>query len=415
MNHFLAYGNSDQASFRHEQVRNALDYMMVPGTIAAYYPDATAAFVLSSELNYVIDPRTPLFQGVIRQPRASHFSLAEHMGEAVKSHVEDESEQRGEVTFAADLYTEDVIADLVRYITAFQSEYGGRAPDIEEKLNRYRRLLAAALPSQQVASANSATRSPSFILAPYFVAKTLTDEWWNVNQTIWTKCEQQADSLSISPVVALEDVQLLDEALGQLSTKLAEASFFWVGNFDERRASSEDLGTLLEAVRAHSASRRLVNLYGGFFSICLHHVGLWGFNNGLGYSESRNWPELSATGAAPARYYVRELHMYLPPGQAQQIVDVDPFFSCPCDVCASAGVSGIVGLSYHDLKRHFVLARAWERELVESNSPEGVATHLLDAEERFNRGVRPQLPERLRPLVGFLGRWAESLRDIHSS
>ena len=414
MNHFLAYGNSDQASFRHEQVRDALDYMTVPGTIAAYYPDATAAFVLSSELNYVIDPRTPLFQGEIRQPRASHFSLAEHMGEAVKTHIEQESEQRGEVTFAPDLYTGSVIADLVPLIVAFQRDYGGRAPGIEDKLNRYRRLLAAALPSQQVTAATSTARGPSFVLAPYFVAKTLSDEWWGVNQRIWTECEQQTDSKSISAVVALEDVQLLDEALGRLSNDLADVTFFWVGNFDERRASFEDLQTLLEAVRAHGDSRKLVNLYGGFFSICLHHAGLWGFNNGLGYSESRNWPELSATGAAPARYYVRELHMYLPPGQAQQIVDVDLSFSCPCDVCATGGVSGIVGLSYHDLKRHFVLARAWERELVESNSPDGVAAHLLAVEERFNRAVRPRLPERLRPLVGFLGRWAEAIRGLHS-
>jgi hypothetical protein len=62
------------------------------------------------------------------------------------------------------------------------------------------------------------------------------------------------------------------------------------------------------------AGRSLVNMYGGFFSICLRHAGLAGFGNGLTYSESREWPALASTGAAPPRYYVRQLHAFLPPG-----------------------------------------------------------------------------------------------------
>jgi len=65
----MAYGNSDQVSFRDPEVRESFDFMTVPGTIASYYADATAAFVLSSELNYLIDPRTPLFQGALQSPR----------------------------------------------------------------------------------------------------------------------------------------------------------------------------------------------------------------------------------------------------------------------------------------------------------------------------------------------------------
>lgn len=87
----------------------------------------------------------------------------------------------------------------------------------------------------------------------------------------------------------------------------------------------------------NSSGVELVNLYGGFFSICMYHAGLWGFNNGLGYSESRDWPQLEATGAAPARYYVPRLHAYLPVGTAQALIEVEPEFRCPCVVCEPSG------------------------------------------------------------------------------
>lgn len=191
---------------------------------------------------------------------------------------------------------------------------------------------------------------------------------------------------------------------------LSDLIFFWVGNLDERRATSEELEAFWQAISSNEQNHRLVNLYGGFFSMCLHHGGLWGFNNGLGYSEFRNWPELAATGAAPARYYVRNLHMYLPPAQAQQIIDLDSFFACTCETCSAVGASAILGLGYHDLKKHFALARAWEKELVLSSSRDELANHLHEVEDRFNQHVGPRLPERLRPAIGFLQRWAEVLQ-----
>lgn len=161
MRHFLAYGNSDQASFRNPEVRRCFDMISVPSTIASYYADATAAFVLSSGRDYFIEPRTPLFQEWIREPRASHYTLAAAMGHAVQDRLGPLSERESKIVqFPAGFYSHDVCDEVVASLISFQRDYGGRAEHISEKLNRYRSLLDRAQGgSGSVASANDARSS----------------------------------------------------------------------------------------------------------------------------------------------------------------------------------------------------------------------------------------------------------------
>ena len=145
MLHCLAYGNSDQASFRDTEVSNCFDVLSVPSTIASYYADATAGFVLSSELDYFIEPRTPLFQEFIRGPRASHYTLATAMGQSVEQRLGPPTEREGlTVRFPAEFYSSAVCDEVVSSMITFQRDYGGRAEHIAVKLNRYKSLLNRA-------------------------------------------------------------------------------------------------------------------------------------------------------------------------------------------------------------------------------------------------------------------------------
>ena len=143
MLHCLAYGNSDQASFRHAEVRDCFDILTVPSTIASYYSDATAAFVLSSGLKYMIEPRTPLFQEWLQEPRASHYTLADVMGSSVKAHLGEPSKQGPNLSsyFSSAFYSLNVCEEVVSSMVDFQRQYGGRAEQVAAKLDRYRELL----------------------------------------------------------------------------------------------------------------------------------------------------------------------------------------------------------------------------------------------------------------------------------
>lgn len=418
--HLMAFGNSDQASFRDPRVRRSFDIMTVPGTIASYYDEATAAFVLSSKTPYLIDPRTPLFQDDLTAPRASHFTLGEWHGPSVRTRLP----LTGPARFPASFYTPQVVAEMVREVVDRQRSYAGNAPRVTKKLDRYARLLAQAMDEQEVAVPAGGPAAPVAVLAPYFAVKGPADPWFSVVQHIWARCADLAVPGGISPVlcvgprqdagpagtVTVDGVGVLDELLPLLPPQLSRRCYIWITNFDERHVDEDQLRRLWRTVRDRPRGLELVNLYGGFFSICLRYAGLAGFGNGLTYSESRAWPALASTGSAPPRYYVPALHLFLPPAAAQAVVAAEPAFECPCPACDEHRTLGqtIASMPYHSLKRHFAHARQGELDLVADSAPPAVAASLADAKQRLD-AVRGTLPRGVAPAGEHLTRWANVL------
>lgn len=405
--HFLAYGNSDQASFRSPVVKRCFDVMTVPGTIAAYYQDATAAFVLSSDISYMIDPRTPLFQGRIDTPKPSHVALAEWHGEHILRAVTAAAGGVPRELGPSDFDDPAILNDMVDRVVREQAEYASRAGGIQSKIDRYRQLLAEArgLPaSAQVSS----PAPPAAVIAPYFAVRSTSDAWWSVNERIWARCiELRASLPAVMPVVPVGDVGLLEGALKLVPGELGTRVFFWVTGFDERRAFDRDLETLWETIEgAAGRGLHLANMYGGYFSILLAKAGLAAFGNGLTYSESRAWPALASTGAAPARYYVPALHAFVAPALAQALLDLAPGLRCGCGVCSGpSGPSSVAGLTYHELKEHFASARQWERELVDVASIGDLRDQLIQA-VALVRSVEDRLPPRSSIPTAHLDTWA---------
>lgn len=407
--HLLAYGQSDQASFRDPRVEPCFDVMTVPGTIASYFEDATAAFVLTLGKPYLIDPRTPLFQDTLASPRASHTSLADWHGPSVAAQLQASG------SFAPAFYSAAVIGEMVGELVTRQRNYGGKAGGVAPKMNRYLRLLAEARgdepPTEEPSSDGPA---PDSVLLPYFAVEDVSGPWWTVMQSIWASAAQLQAPKSLRPVVCVgkpgqplvNSVDLLDQVLVQRPQDLSSNLLFWITSLDERGADVATLARLWSVVRDRTVEGvSLTNLYGGFFSICLGLAGLDGFGNGLGYSESRQWPALDATGAAPARYYLRDLHVFAPPATAEQLVSRQPAFVCDCPVCTAARASGrsIVAMDYAELKSHFAFARSWERDVVDVLGRAGVVTQLRAALANY---IAAGLPRGIRVAVDHLDRWA---------
>lgn len=417
--HLMAFGNSDQASFRDPRVRDCFDVMTVPGTIASYYDEATAAFVLSSKVPYLIDPRTPLFQDELAAPRASHFTLAQWHGPSVLARLP----TTGPARFPATFFTAAVVAEMVAEVIGRQRTYAGNAPRVTKKLDRYARLLAQAMRQQHAQVPAGVPSAPVAVLAPYFAVTGPADPWFSVMREVWRQCAFAAPQ-TISPVlcvgprqeptasgaVTVDGVAVLAELLPHLPPALAGRCYVWITGFDERAVDEAQLRRLWRTVQSRPPTIDLVNLYGGFFSICLRYAGLAGFGNGLTYSESRNWPALASTGSAPPRYYIRDLHLFLPPAAAQAVVAAEPAFECPCDACAEVRAQGqtIASMPYHSLKRHFAHARQWELDQVANNPPSAVAATLTDANRRVD-AIRASLPKGVSPSAEHLTRWANVL------
>src|SRR3954471_2593944 len=81
--HYLSYGPADQHTVR--ELRDSFDGLLVPGTVAAFQLEGTGGFVLAlsateSHTPYIIDPRSPLFQQDIEEPKRAHEALKAILG-----------------------------------------------------------------------------------------------------------------------------------------------------------------------------------------------------------------------------------------------------------------------------------------------------------------------------------------------
>ena len=291
-----------------------------------------------------------------------------------------------------------------------QSDYANRASGVTKKLDRYRQLRAKAM-GTKLSTDEPEAKGPCMLLAPYFAVRdTSTDPWWNVMTRIWNVCSSHDLGSKISPVIAVGSVDVLEAALASYPDNVSSTAFFWVTGMDERKASSYELERLWKTIEGSRSKYQLLNLYGGYFSICLKFAGLTGFSNGLAYSESRAWPELSATGAAPARYYIPKLHSFMSLASAQELVNSDEFFSCPCEVCLESRekLGTIPTLSYHQLKKHFALCRKAEIDFVLRSSAEEVAYDLRGSDKRA-QAVLSMLPPGTKIPRQHLSVWADTI------
>jgi hypothetical protein len=92
--------------------------------------------------------------------------------------------------------------------------------------------------------------------------------------------------------------------------------FYWIDDFDETKATKEELKKLLNFVEKITVSK--INLYGGYFSILLSYKGLNGVVHGLEYGESRDVVPVGG-GIPVAKYYLPDIKKRL---KAEDIIEI---------------------------------------------------------------------------------------------
>jgi hypothetical protein len=394
--HYLAYLATDQETFR--DLRGSYDGVLVPGTIAAWQRQGTGGFVLSLSATeasppYVIDPRFPLFQQALPSAKQSHAALAEIF--------EDPSLVQTDTSPVPEQFTDARLRTLAVGWVAFNTSYGQTS---NEKFDKYAKRLGEDPPVPANALA------PEAILAPYFVAHGVSDPWWERSKRLFDETRSAANGLSCVRVVAAEDVHALDELLADVSDR---ELVVWVSGLDEHKVPAEELASYRHSLGAASArEQQIFALYGGFFSVLQASVGLDGAAHGVGFSEYRNWRELPQSGAAPARFYIRRWHRYIPQDLAQTLWEMDRSLClCECPHCDGRAPNA---MTYHDLMKHSVWCRQEEIDQWSSQSPVEAALALTtEYDASSNQILRlmllPAVKARALDLVSHLPRWAAAL------
>lgn len=395
--HYLAYGATDQETFR--ELRNRYSGVIVPATIAAFQRQGTGGFVLSLSATpeappYMIDPRFPLFQQGLTRPKKSHTALAELLGDPALVRGNDPS---------PDAFHEDRIAAIAACWLQFNTGYGATET---QKFDKYAKRLGGEDVTPEQA------QEPEAVLAPYFASGGADDPWWNRSQRFFAQTLAAAGGRTCLRVVCARHAGALDELLADLDEP--ERLVVWVSGLDEHTATAGELAEHRRAImRATERGQETFALYGGFFSVLLGNAGLKGASHGVGFSEHRNWRELPESGAPPARYYLRRAHRYVAQDLAQALHDVSPDLTeCPCPHCSGRPP---IALDYHELMKHSVWCRSEEIERW-NGLDAATAADLLETESDVlrqqiaNATLAPRVRTRARHSIGHLTEWVDALR-----
>jgi hypothetical protein len=384
--HYLSYGATDQQTVR--ELAGSYDGLVVPGTVAAFQRQGTGGFVLAlsatqAATRYVIDPRFPLFQQPLFQPKKSHRALAELLGVPELVSITHPS---------PDDFTAERIEIIANRWVRFNTEYMGAS---SAKFEKYARRL-----QEPVEPAGA--QPPSHILAPYTIVTGLGSPWWEVSTSLFSAtCQQPTGSIPCIRVVAATEAKVLSDLLGAVHD---ERLVVWVSDLEELETSPDILAEYATAIgHATARGQALFALYGGFFSVLLSSVGLKGSSHGIGYGEYRSWRELPQSGPPPARYYLPRVHRYIPQDLAYQLwLEDRSLAQCHCAECQGEPP---IALEYHSLMKHSVLCRAQEIRRWVGQSTSAMVEGLSNEYGSFLEAAdRARLP-------GFLRRSAERYSD----
>jgi hypothetical protein len=317
--------------------------LLVPGTVAAFQREGTGGFVLSlsatqTPTEYAIDPRFPLFQQRLANPKQSHIALAELLGIA------------GDVFLGRDPMPSEFTDQMLRRAAKGWVDFNlGYADAAGAKFAKY-----AAKLNENVVHGNA--QGPKFVLAPYFIASGLDDEWWERGSQLFAFTRELCSGDQCVRVVAASTTVALSKLLDDIDD---EHVAIWVSGLNELETTSQRLALYAQTIRnAREAGTKTFALYGGFFSVLLGSFGLSGSSHGIGYGEYRSWLELPQSGPPPARYYLPRAHRYVSQELAHQMWLADrDLAACGCEDCE--GESPIF-LEYQALMRHSVRRRAIE-------------------------------------------------------
>jgi hypothetical protein len=399
--HFISYGSTDQESLR--DLVSSYDALIVPGTIAAFQSEGTKGFVLSLSARhgkpYAIDSRFPLFQNALATPKKSHGMLADVFG--------DPGLIRGDRRPSSLDFPDARNRALAENWGRFNSLYDEVTTKAFDKYAA--RLGEDILPDKR--------ELPDFVLPPYAMVEDSADGWAQVSRQMF---EHSVDYLSaqswpggIRRVLAATSPELVSGLLDEIRD---EDLFLWVSGLDEYRSTMSDLVAYGQVVmKATRQGNRPTALYGGFFSVLLSRYGLTGASHGVGFGDHRSWLELPSSGAPPARYYVARLHKYVPVDLAVLLWRQFPTLIVDSrlgDPSVSPGA-----LTYHDLMKHSLRARALEIDDWSTRSAEAACRELDSALDAFRAAVDlfdgPQpFRKRAAELYQHLGLWSQAIRTL---
>lgn len=374
--------------------------IVIDAHILETFQNATSGFIVSNNLNYVIDPVTYKFS---LDPIEDCVSKRWY-DRLVKNYNMEDLNPPGERMNLSALNNLDKAKSFAKSVLEYEAK---RVPYLSEETVALLSLFEESLPE---------ARPPYCLIPPYFVIDSsnildlnvrLVEVTYNLtNEKLFAYIPLDNDFLYAS-------AQSIDRIISRYSDLEVDGYFVWVTDFNEvkeRRFSLDRFKAFLDSLKSQVGNREVINMFGGFFSMILTTQNIDGLVHGVGISESRDPYMLG--GPAPTRYYVPVLHRMLSLERAQDLSE-NISLRCDCPVCRDTSPSD---MSVNQLIQHFLNVRVAERNRVESLSLDEIIRMLERDRRRVISSVRdPEIKKQCRAYTVHLSEWINALRSARAS
>lgn len=439
MIHHLRFGTHAETKYFLNGYSGLYDQIVFNGNMVAYTQAAIAAFIISaSDKKFLIDPQTHAFQHdpsyvmsknskgqlVVKK---SILQLAEKIGSPIHEAIGG-SEPRAVVP--GDFQDDSAIESLAKGTLGFQK---GIITEIESHSD-WEYL------SYKLEQTNEPKPRPNGLIAPYFyMTEASIDKWLPINEKLIAASVAFKDDYELMAEIVISKDVLVD---GELLTRVIEAYsksqattvLLWVDSLNEVEASKLELRSLRRlAEEITLADKKVINLYGGYFSALLANKGfLEGVCNGLEYGESRGVVPVGG-GIPMSKYYFTPLHfrmrfadlltIYNRLGWGQRSEDFGQEV-CGCELCELGEIqkfgetnpvrvrrkNSVITLNYPTPEakdyslRHYLHAKNEEFEAIKSKNFSKLEDELVAARDMYGAviGVEP---------VSHIDKWISALKD----
>jgi hypothetical protein len=275
---------------------------------------------------------------------------------------------------------------------------------------------------------NSGRYRPSFVIPPYFM-HTGDPVLRDMNLRILSMVNGY-EAADVFPMLLIKNESLSLAAVANILVEISDFDFsgycVWIDDFDEREATRPQIDAFIHLIEGlRKRADQIVVMFGGFFSMVLHHFGVTCVCHGLAYGEARalEASTQSSSGPAPVRYYVRDLHRFLTLENAALVLRERPDLMCSCQVCKRImGGDPDRVLLYREQEElaemHFLINRDIERADVSLGLEHCIdsldmALTLNDDIDKITRPYRTASGVENRPVTtaAYIKVWRDALRD----
>lgn len=335
--HYLRYGTAADQKYMKEY-RHTYDGIALNGTMLAHIPKAISAFLHKDLIGkaLIIDPMTHAFQHDLDKIKnqygdikSSIDKLIEIYGDPVRTAIKTKFRPIRPTDF-----TEQNIDDFIIKVLNFQMNH--LKINLDDKFQDYIEFY-------------DLYREPSILIAPYFyLTPSNMDKWLDLNCRLLERSLRLKTKFN-KPIFAqlvinrdlLKDSKKRSDLINCLSE--AEGMFYWIDGLDEVDATIEELSAIKSLVVEYkklNPNKKIISLYGGYFTELLLEFGLSGIVHGLEYGENREVVPVGG-GIPQSKYYLPSIKKRVPAPtmlnilRFYNITNPEKFFSeiCDCKVC----------------------------------------------------------------------------------